>query len=441
MAETFGFYDAEELIDGSYDREYVAQQWADYFKLFIGTGVFASPTNQLKVVAGEGMNIVVKEGWAFIEGRWYHNDSDLVLAVQPNTTASTITSGVFIQADSSDRVIKAVVATGRTTPDRESPLYELELAQIQLATGTTAITNAMITDMRTDESVCGFVKGLLEGVIPTADLFLQFQTQFNTWFEQIRGQLDEDAAGHLQNEIDDLNENVTSINDNLTSEGGVPFKFGIDSNGDYGYYKQGESNLTPFKSRHTETYKPAVRANNLDMGLYHKKRYVDTTDIPNANSGTYTVTSNGRKDMGETNTNRFVEVNVPSVERVYTGYGTSCNFGYTTDPNRVWVAYCSTGGGFSVSATGVDFGGQYRAYVVIIFTTNAVHKVINGSITLGVRSSGTVNLGGTYDTTKMGVSLSMNQFQVTALSGTAVTIYNADNGYRLSTSYSIAIFK
>lgn len=215
MAETYGFYDTEELVDGSYDREYIAQQWADYFKLFIGTGVFASPTNQLKVVAGEGMNIIVKEGWAFIEGRWYHNDADLVIPVQPNTTASTITSGVFIQANSSDRVIKAVIATGRTTPDREAPYYELELAQIQLATGTTAITNSMITDMRTDESVCGFVKGLLEGVIPTADLFLQFEDTFMTWFDRVKDQLDSDAAGHLQNEIDTIQTSVENLQTNV----------------------------------------------------------------------------------------------------------------------------------------------------------------------------------------------------------------------------------
>lgn len=34
---------------------------------------------------------------------------------------------------------------------------------------------------------------------------------FNTWFEFIRGQLDEDAAGHLQNEIDEINEKLTLL--------------------------------------------------------------------------------------------------------------------------------------------------------------------------------------------------------------------------------------
>lgn len=329
MAETYGFYDTEELVDGSYDREYVAQQWADYFKLFIGTGVFASPTNQLKVVAGEGMNIIVKEGWAFIEGRWYHNDADLVIPVQPNTTVSTITSGVFIQADSSDRVIKAVIATGRTTPDREAPVYELELAQIQVATGTTAITDSMITDMRTDESVCGFVKGLLEGVIPTADLFLQFETQFMDWFDGIKDQLSEDAAGHLQEEIEDLQEvsytsgdttlnpttsvsvpllaseetapsrwakvsnmfkNIRYLLNSLTAEDGLEFKFRKDANGKRGYLDE-NGDFCPFSSGAVKigTYSSNT---TIDVSAYSPTSVNQFVAVAKANSGNVTYGDN-----------------------------------------------------------------------------------------------------------------------------------------------------
>lgn len=90
----------------------------------------------------------------------------------------------------------------------------------------------------------------------------------------------------------------------------ISFQFGIDTNGDYGYIKDGETEVTPFKSRHTETYKPTVRANNNDMGLYHNKRYVDTTAVPNSNTGTYTASSRGAAlDMGATNTYRYVNTN------------------------------------------------------------------------------------------------------------------------------------
>ena len=56
--------------------------------MFIGNGVFGSPTNQLKVIPGSGLSVIVSEGWAFINGNWYHNDSPKSLAVTANTSGS-----------------------------------------------------------------------------------------------------------------------------------------------------------------------------------------------------------------------------------------------------------------------------------------------------------------------------------------------------------------
>lgn len=59
----------------------------------------------------------------------------------------------------------------------------------------------------------------------------------------------------------------------------------------------------------TGTYKPTARANNNDMGATGNYRYVDTTSVPNSNSGTYTYAANstgGTVDMGATNTYRYV---------------------------------------------------------------------------------------------------------------------------------------
>ena len=66
------------------------------------------------------------------------------------------------------------------------------------------------------------------------------------------------------------------------------------------------------KADHSTTYKPTSRASNNDMGQTHSYRYVNTTSVPNSNSGTYDITSNGTKDMGTTNNKRYVNVNVPN---------------------------------------------------------------------------------------------------------------------------------
>lgn len=115
----------------------------------------------------------------------------------------------------------------------------------------------------------------------------------------------------------DINETNTVVNSHNsalqvgTNETDL-IRFAKDGSGNYGYKKVGSEAFYPFQTKHTETYRPTSRANNLDMGEYHKKRYVDTTAVPNINSSTYSVTSNGTKDMGETNTNRYLSVNVPA---------------------------------------------------------------------------------------------------------------------------------
>lgn len=44
------------------------------------------------------------------------------------------------------------------------------------------------------------------------------EDEFTDWFEAIRGQLDEDAAGHLQNEIDDINAGWDDVVEEVTSQ-------------------------------------------------------------------------------------------------------------------------------------------------------------------------------------------------------------------------------
>lgn len=210
MSETSGFFDATELTDGTYDRAYVAQQFADYFKLFVGNGVFVNPTDQLKILSNAGMNIKMSAGWAFVNGYWFHNDTNKSFTVPANSAAGVRTDSIMIQFNLSDRSVSSVYASGRTTVNRVSPYYELKIAEITVAAGATSITDAVIKDTRSDESVCGFVKGLVD-VISTDTLFQQFTTQFDEWFQQMKDQLSTDAAGKLQTEID------TEISDRKTA--------------------------------------------------------------------------------------------------------------------------------------------------------------------------------------------------------------------------------
>lgn len=184
--EEYGFFNAK-YIDGKYQPSYDSQQFSEYFALFVGNGVFMSPANQLmvkEVPDTQGMSVIVEPGWAFINGRWYHNKRQLTLTVPRNDGIATRTDGVYITYDIQNDTITAKYVSGRTTPQRTDLVYELMLAQVSVAQGVTSITNTNITDKRGDSTVCGFVKGLLE-VVDINELMTQIRSVFDDWMEDI----------------------------------------------------------------------------------------------------------------------------------------------------------------------------------------------------------------------------------------------------------------
>ena len=217
MAETSGFFQGmwddslmnptTEEYTGWWDRAYVSKQFMDYFSLFVGNGVFVSPTNQLQVVPGSGRTVIVSTGWAFINGAWYNNDSELLVEIPANNSSTSRVDSIRVRYSASERKISTVVITGQTGVVRGDTIYDLEIAQIITTPGFTTVTSANISDMRTDENVCGFVKGLLE-VVSTNDLFNQFQAIFEEWFDTVKNQVTGDLAIRLQLEFEELNNNV-----------------------------------------------------------------------------------------------------------------------------------------------------------------------------------------------------------------------------------------
>ena len=217
MAEASGFFQAmwdeslrnpiTEEYTGWWDRAYVAKQFMEYFSLFVGNGVFVSPTNQLLVVPGAGRTVIVSPGWAFINGGWYHNDSELLVEIAANNSSTNRVDSVRARLSESDRKISIVVVNGETGVVRGDTIWDLEIAQVITTPGFATVSAANISDMRPDESVCGFVKGLLE-VISTSDLFNQFQGMFEEWFATVKDQVTGDLAIRLQQEFEELNQNV-----------------------------------------------------------------------------------------------------------------------------------------------------------------------------------------------------------------------------------------
>lgn len=217
MAETSGFFDAELNEDTQeYDLVYLSSQFASYFSLFVKSGVFGSPTNQLKVTGGAGMMVNVAPGWAFINGYWYNLDESMSLPVPSNTSSSARVDSVICRWDNAARKISVIYQAGSTRLVRDGSYYDLQLAEIIVPAGASVVLSSNITDMRTDESVCGFVTNLLK-VQTTEDLFSQYQAIFDEWFDSVKGQIEGDLGVQLQSNIGNLNNLSTTNKSSLVS--------------------------------------------------------------------------------------------------------------------------------------------------------------------------------------------------------------------------------
>lgn len=217
MAETSGFFDALYNEEShTYDLEYIAAEFASYFSLFVGNGVFGSPTNQLKVIPGTGMKVIVSPGWAFINGYWYHNDEELELTVPSNISSSSRVDSVVCRWDSTERKISIGYQVGTTEVVRNSITYDLKLAEVTVLSGASSVSGSKMTDTRTDETVCGFVTHILE-VQTTADLFAQYEAIFTEWFNSIKGQLDGDIGAYLLASVGDVTNLTTNDKSNLVA--------------------------------------------------------------------------------------------------------------------------------------------------------------------------------------------------------------------------------
>lgn len=194
MALTYGFFDS---VGG--DRKYSADDISNYFLKLISNGVFATPSNAMQVQPSSGMTVQVTAGWAFINCKWLNNSAPYLLTCDAADVALRRIDRVVLKLDPSvnARNISMYIkkgtpaASGATPPSltrTEGGIWELSLAQITIPAGTTEITAAHIEDEREDTSVCGLVTGLIDQ-IDTTNLFAQYNSAFNAWFDTVKDTL------------------------------------------------------------------------------------------------------------------------------------------------------------------------------------------------------------------------------------------------------------
>lgn len=197
------------------DRRYNADSLSEWLRKFFTTGVF---NGEMQVTPVSGMGINVATGYANIQGKVRNFDTETSFTVPTANSTYPRIDTVVVQADYTNRNISLVYVQGAYSgnspepqaPVRDTGLYQIVLAQIYVAAGATEITAANITDTRSDSDLCGWVTGTVEGV-PVEQIVAQMTAQFMEFFERMKDQLDEDAAGHLQLEIDELISSLSAL--------------------------------------------------------------------------------------------------------------------------------------------------------------------------------------------------------------------------------------
>ncbi len=219
MSEYAMFYNSENG-----DRVYDADSFSNWLKKFFTTGVFEG---DCQVTALGSMVVNLAPGYANIMGKVKELENQ-TFTLEPADGSYPRIDTIVIERNDTDRDITAKVVTGELSGNDPIPtprvwengVYQLIVAEIYVAAGATEVTQANITDKRSDPDVCGIVAGTVtemdfsQFTAQFESYFEQFKAsnleEFDEWFQHMKDQLDTDAAGHLQNEIDAINAKIPS---------------------------------------------------------------------------------------------------------------------------------------------------------------------------------------------------------------------------------------
>lgn len=226
MAITCGFFNS---LEG--DRKYDARQMGEMFDGLIMDGVFMSIGDALKTTPSSGMTVAVGTGRAWFLHTWTKNDSEYLIKVSAAESVLNRIDTIVLDVDNTEAVrsntIKLIKGTPASNAKRPTLINttdhkQIPLADILVPAGATTLTTTNITNI-VGTSECPYVTGPLS-TIQNDDILAAWQEEFDTWFEGVKGSLDEDTAGNLYNLIQqkvDKSFVLDSMNDvELTTEEG-----------------------------------------------------------------------------------------------------------------------------------------------------------------------------------------------------------------------------
>lgn len=214
MALTYGFYDSL-----NHDRVYSANQMSEIFNGIITDGVFENIGEHFAVVAGTGMQVVVRPGRAWFDGTWTLLDTPMTLDIGASSSLLGRIDAVVLETnfDVETRANSIKVVKGTPSADPVAPtLTESELvnqhllAYVNVDAGVTAITNRMIDIQVGVYGETPYITSVLQQT-SISSLYLKWEDEWYTWFENVKTTLSGDVAANLQANIDALAKTIGDV--------------------------------------------------------------------------------------------------------------------------------------------------------------------------------------------------------------------------------------
>lgn len=218
-----------------YDRAITSAPLRKLIAKLLTDGVLPNPSTNLQVEAGSGMNVVVNPGFAICAGGLKLEENQRTLAIQAADSNYDRIDTVVLRWNDNDSericdlyIVEGIPAASPLRPEltRTESIWELGLADLFINKNSSAISNQRITDTRYETARCGIISAISE--FDTTTLYQQVQADlagfkaseqadFIAWFDDIKGQLSEDAAGNLQKQIGTLESLKTEVKTNLVN--------------------------------------------------------------------------------------------------------------------------------------------------------------------------------------------------------------------------------
>lgn len=246
----------------NHDRMYRADDLARLFREYFTDGVsLKTRTNSLQIIAGENMEIIIRNGFINILGYWMDVPSDIVARL-PNADGTYPRIDRVVVRHRGGRGVKDSrsmefwILSGQPAANpvppplcRDGTDFDMCLAEIRVEPGDLEITQAQITDTRPNKDLCGFSGNAAGADIDTTELFAQFtalfeemtdsekaefaglvkewtdqtsanQAEFDAFMGQLHDVMGENAATNLLNLVNALRADVDGHTEELGEHAG-----------------------------------------------------------------------------------------------------------------------------------------------------------------------------------------------------------------------------